>query len=331
MQIGHATQQSILPAQVSSPERAPVGEQKLEDASKVIAPVIETGKSQGAQGRELQRDYYDRGSSPSIDPPEVETPNTEAAQGPADSEAPKSESDQGEAAERTVERQRERQAAANEDQAQREEQLIIDQLKARDREVRAHEQAHAAVGGQYAGSPTYTFQQGPDGKKYAVGGEVSIDTSKVPDDPEATLQKAEIVRAAALAPAEPSAQDLRVAASATQMATEAKQDIAKETAEEIKEAGEVEEQEETSSQAAEETQSTQAADESRTAAADEESEEKESDDSVESTVTNAADGQNAGDRFAKVYEQIANNNIETYLLNAISDENPTGGLLSQIV
>ncbi|MEL7393699.1 MAG: putative metalloprotease CJM1_0395 family protein, partial [Pseudomonadota bacterium] len=43
-----------------------------------------------------------------------------------------------------------------------EEQAQVDELKARDREVRAHEQAHAAVGGQYAGAPSYTFQTGPD-------------------------------------------------------------------------------------------------------------------------------------------------------------------------
>ena len=84
----------------------------------------------------------------------------------------------------------------------RQEQAQIQQLKRRDTEVRNHEQAHAAVGGQYAGAPTYTYQQGPDGNRYAVGGEVSIDVSPVSGDPEATIQKMQTVRAAALAPAE---------------------------------------------------------------------------------------------------------------------------------
>ncbi|MGE8499061.1 MAG: putative metalloprotease CJM1_0395 family protein [Pseudomonas sp.] len=94
------------------------------------------------------------------------------------------------------------------------EQLEVAKLVSRDQEVRTHEQAHASVGGTYAGAPTYTFTRGPDGKRYAVGGEVSIDVSPVPNDPQATLRKMEVVLRAALAPAEPSAQDRRVAAEA---------------------------------------------------------------------------------------------------------------------
>lgn len=111
-------------------------------------------------------------------------------------------------------------------QQQRQEQLEIAELVQRDREVRAHEQAHAAVGGQYAGAPTYGFERGPDGQRYAVSGEVRISTSAVPNDPEATLRKMEIVRRAALAPAEPSAQDLRVAAQAQAQATQARVELA---------------------------------------------------------------------------------------------------------
>lgn len=96
------------------------------------------------------------------------------------------------------------------------EQVQVRELAARDREVRAHEQAHAAVGGQYAGAPSYEYQQGPDGKRYAVGGEVSIDTSPVSGDPEATIEKMEVVKRAALAPAEPSSQDRKVAQAADQ-------------------------------------------------------------------------------------------------------------------
>jgi len=112
-----------------------------------------------------------------------------------------------------------------ETQQLRQEQLEIADLASRDREVRAHEQAHASVGGSYAGAPTYTFKRGPDGKSYAVGGEVSIDTSPIPGDPEATLRKMELVQRAALAPAEPSAQDLRVAAEAAAQATQARAEL----------------------------------------------------------------------------------------------------------
>lgn len=108
---------------------------------------------------------------------------------------------------------------------QQADQQLIQQLRARDREVRTHEQAHAAVGGRYAGTPQYEFKRGPDGAQYAVGGEVSISTSKVSGDPQATLEKARVIRAAALAPAEPSAQDRRVAAKASQMEIEARVEI----------------------------------------------------------------------------------------------------------
>ena len=108
---------------------------------------------------------------------------------------------------------------------EQEEQQEIRDLGARDREVRNHEQAHAAVGGRYAGSPRYEFKRGPDGVNYAVGGEVSIDTGKAGNDPEATIAKAQQVRRAALAPAEPSPQDRRVAAKATQMEAEARKEL----------------------------------------------------------------------------------------------------------
>lgn len=102
----------------------------------------------------------------------------------------------------------------------------VEELKARDQEVRAHEQAHASVGGQYAGAPSYEFETGPDGRRYAVGGEVQIDISNE-RTPEETLRKMQQVRAAALAPAEPSPQDLRVASEATQKAMHARAEIAK--------------------------------------------------------------------------------------------------------
>ncbi len=102
----------------------------------------------------------------------------------------------------------------------------IAKLETRDREVRTHEAAHAAVGGQYAGAPTLTYTNGPDGRSYATGGEVSISVSAVSGDPLATLQKAEIVRAAALAPTQPSAQDMRVASRAAAMAAQAHADLA---------------------------------------------------------------------------------------------------------
>jgi len=115
-------------------------------------------------------------------------------------------------------------------------QQIITQLKARDREVKAHEAAHLAAAGQYAtGGANYSYTTGPDGRQYANGGEVGIDTSPISNDPQATLVKAQQVQRAALAPAKPSAQDRSVASQASQMAMQARQDIAEEKLEKNKE------------------------------------------------------------------------------------------------
>ncbi|HZX15890.1 MAG TPA: putative metalloprotease CJM1_0395 family protein [Pseudomonas sp.] len=123
-------------------------------------------------------------------------------------------------------------------QQQRLEQLEIAKLVSRDQEVRTHEQAHAAVGGRYAGAPSYTYERGPDGKRYAVGGEVGIDTSPIPSDPEATLRKMEVVIRAALAPAEPSAQDRQVAAQAQAQMVEARAQLAQQQSSEAQAASE---------------------------------------------------------------------------------------------
>lgn len=114
-----------------------------------------------------------------------------------------------------------------------EEKLLVEELSKVDAEVRAHEMAHIAAGGELITSgATFSYQQGPDGKNYAVGGEVSIDTSAEPGDPEATLIKMRRVRAAALAPADPSSQDLKVASNAASQAAKAMAEITQLYAEE---------------------------------------------------------------------------------------------------
>lgn len=118
---------------------------------------------------------------------------------------------------------------AEDQQQQQAEQQLLTQLKQQDAEVRAHEQAHASLGGQYTSSPQYKYERGPDGQRYAVDGRVSIDISEASTSQE-TFRKAQQVKAAALAPAEPSLQDLRVATEATQIALEARTEIASDKA-----------------------------------------------------------------------------------------------------
>lgn len=108
------------------------------------------------------------------------------------------------------------------------ERQLVSQLAARDREVRAHEDAHRAAAGPYFRGLSLTYQRGPDGVRYAVGGEVRIDRAPVPGDPEATLRKMETVQRAALAPAQPSAQDRRVAAEAAATAAQARAELLRE-------------------------------------------------------------------------------------------------------
>jgi hypothetical protein len=110
----------------------------------------------------------------------------------------------------------------------------VEELAKTDRKVRQHEQAHMAVGGSLVTSgASYEYQTGPDGKRYAIGGEVGISLAKG-RTPEETLQRARQIRAAALAPADPSPQDQSVAAAAAQMEMQAMQEIAAQRLEESK-------------------------------------------------------------------------------------------------
>lgn len=97
-----------------------------------------------------------------------------------------------------------------------EQRAILNEMQSRDAEVRAHEMAHMAAAGGHAGGVSYSYQTGPDGKQYAIGGSVQIDTTPEAT-PDRTIAKAQRIRAAALAPADPSAADRAVAASASRM------------------------------------------------------------------------------------------------------------------
>ncbi|MCM8611073.1 putative metalloprotease CJM1_0395 family protein [Accumulibacter sp.] len=102
----------------------------------------------------------------------------------------------------------------------------LQSLQRSDRQVRAHEMAHVAAGGSLVRSgASFSYAIGPDGQRYAVGGEVAIDTSPG-RNPEETLDKAARIRAAALAPADPSPQDRQVAALATRLAMQASMELA---------------------------------------------------------------------------------------------------------
>ena len=112
------------------------------------------------------------------------------------------------------------------------EKKLVKGLQARDSEVKAHEAAHQAAGGGMTGAASYTYQQGPNGKMYAIGGEVSISTQGG-STPEETIAKARQIAASAMAPGSPSGQDFAVATSAKMMEMKAQQQLTKEKQEEI--------------------------------------------------------------------------------------------------
>ncbi len=114
-----------------------------------------------------------------------------------------------------------------------EEKAVVEQLKKTDREVRAHERAHKNAGGKFAGSASFGFEVGPDGRQYAVSGEVPIDIAPVEGDPKATIAKMNTVAAAALAPAQPSGQDRQVAAQAAAIRADAQAELNRQTRDQL--------------------------------------------------------------------------------------------------
>ncbi|MBB1319052.1 hypothetical protein H5123_15570 [Shewanella sp. SR43-4] len=135
--------------------------------------------------------------------------------------APQASNNQDETATQQVEQQ----IVKKQQQIEQAQTKQIEQLVQRDSEVKTHEQAHAAVGGSLTQSPSYQYEKGPDGRRYAVEGEVSIDVSPVSGDPKATLSKMQKVYAAAMAPVQPSMADIRVAAQALQNMNEANKQL----------------------------------------------------------------------------------------------------------
>lgn len=102
----------------------------------------------------------------------------------------------------------------------------VERLKQADQRVHEHEAAHVRAGGSLVTSgPRYTYAYGPDGRQYAVAGEVGIDTSREAK-PADNIDKGRRIEAAALAPADPSAQDYRVAAVGNQLAAQGRADLA---------------------------------------------------------------------------------------------------------
>ena len=202
---------------------------RRENTVKETVPALTQSENSGAEkglGSE-----FDRAKTPGQTPPALtyERPQANQNQGLEGQTGQNKDNANDESAGREEAEGRQQEQQQQNDDSQ------LNELKQRDLEVRAHEKAHAAIGGQYTAAPQYEFKAGPDGRQYATDGEVSIDISEG-STPEETIRKMQQVKAAALAPAEPSPQDLRVAAEASQKSVEARNEIAREAAEQAGEA-----------------------------------------------------------------------------------------------
>lgn len=94
----------------------------------------------------------------------------------------------------------------------------------RSRRIVNHENNHAAILRDVSPGvkPEITRQQGPDGRKYAVAGEVNADLDPVPGNSGATAKKAEIVYRSAMGDPRRSAADAHVGRSALETAQSAR-------------------------------------------------------------------------------------------------------------
>ncbi|WP_087036588.1 putative metalloprotease CJM1_0395 family protein [Oceanisphaera profunda] len=227
MQIPHSNQELFPPA-------LPLAASQIQQDNAqrpLIEPVNETAQSSTRQSatdhftsseQKAASELYNRqGQTESAE--KVTAPNGDEA------EAKTAEAKGGEAtdeADQASTASSQKNAAGKELTMEQQEELL--QLQQRDQEVRVHEQQHASVGGQHTGTPSYEYETGPDGKQYVVEGSVSADLSPIAGDPNATIEKMQQVKAAALAPAEPSSADKNAASRADQLIVEARAELQQE-------------------------------------------------------------------------------------------------------
>ncbi|MDR3038436.1 MAG: hypothetical protein LBV21_03970 [Candidatus Adiutrix sp.] len=195
----------VEPAASGRPETAAGAAEAEEDGRRVARPAPgqppQTPEERAAGRAEAQAQLAAEGSLGQLRQSYAETPAPTSAEEPEDTPgATDPEAAPGQS-----------QGPAKElSEAEKQE---VQKLAQRDREVKAHEQAHVAASGGLAGSPHYEYQTGPDGRRYAVGGEVSVRRGGSSNVDQA-LREAEAVKRGAVAPAQPSSQDRAVAAAA---------------------------------------------------------------------------------------------------------------------
>ncbi len=288
--------------------KQPVGEESSDGRTSPLKPVEESAESarlENRRGFDQHRGEVEQGQRATQTRGGDREDHLEAA-GPV-AEAQQSSAEESE-------------SQKHKEQIEQKEQQQIRELAARDREVRAHEQAHAGLGGQFAGAPRYTFERGPDGVNYAVGGEVSIDTGKIANNAEASIEKARTVRRAALAPADPSPQDRRVAALATQIELEARTELRQQA----QQKEELQKEERQQAERENQVRESQAQESREVGVADRAERETEAQEREESEQTVA-------ERFAEINRLNQAFNRRLVDIGVVISSSPSGGLFDQTV
>lgn len=198
----------------SAPGSKPVGQESSESKNTPFKPVVELSETARTSNRREQLDLSNLEGQKNL---VQERGSQQQGGGNSENQSQENRKSEAELQSRAQDRVTEQQAVLD--------RKAISELAARDREVRVHEQAHKSAGGSLTGAASYQYERGPDGKSYAVSGEVPIKLSSG-GSPEETKAIAQRVQQAALAPAEPSSQDRQVAAQAAQIEQEATQQIA---------------------------------------------------------------------------------------------------------
>lgn len=101
---------------------------------------------------------------------------------------------------------------SNENYDEKDYERVLSRYKQSDAQIRLHEQTHSAAS-SYASTPDYDYSVGPDGKLYATGGEVRVDTS-IPKDKEAAAHKLSEIDNISSAPNDLSAADAQISRTA---------------------------------------------------------------------------------------------------------------------
>ncbi len=183
-----STQEVPVLAAASSTRVLPDGAEQA--ASRNLIPALKNTESNARSGGRTDRDAANEQQSAVGEPVSAEV---KSEVGAVSNESARDSSVATQSA-----AQRARSGVAAESELTSAKRQVISELAARDREVRDHEAAHTNTGGRFTGASSFTYERGPNGRNYAVAGEVSIQvSSSAIESPQDAVERVQAVRRAA--------------------------------------------------------------------------------------------------------------------------------------